>query len=781
TASLILTSTNNGSCGAVNDTVIINIDRVPTANAGPDQLICIGTQQIPINGTILNASGVIWTTSGTGYFMPSDTLLNVVYYPSTLDSIIGNIQLVLSTTGNFICATNSDTMNINFINPITPAFSYSIPCLNVPVQFTDNSIINSGTISSWQWTFDGSATDFNQNPSYTFNTTGIHNVQLIISSSLGCSYTIQKQLFINPLPSVNFEASLSCFLDNINFIDESTISSGVINNWLWNFGDTTVTSNLQNPTHLYQTAGTYQVTLTATSDSGCTASLTTPIDVYPQPNAGFIYVDNCNNFTVTFTDTSSSISQLPINSWLWNFGDGNNAIIQSPVHSYSQSGQYQVQLIVGVSNNCKDTVDLTINTTNLHANFGYTLTCNSNLVNFADSSAASGTAITNLIWEFGDGNTSTSQNPSYLYADTGSYQVNLIVETAFCSDTISKDITMQHLSGNFNYIYNCQNFNTTFTDISTYAGSTPNSWNWLFGDGNSSILQNPVYTYSDTGNYQVQLIISTPNNCVDTVSSTVSIYNVVADFAVTNACIYDSIIFNDLTHYTHGNIISWNWDFDDGTTSIVQNPFHLYNIAKTYNVQFNIQTAEGCSDTLIKQVAVYNAPVAQFDITTLNLQINNPISFTDASTGSSSWIWYFGDNFGTSTNQNPTYTYLYPGNYIISEVVRNEYSCRDTAIQTITIINQDEVYPPVLPSAFTPNGDNNNDTLYVRGGPFKELLFRVFNVWGTMIYETTDPTMGWDGKYKGDMQSNGVFVCTVKATTITDKEYSFSQEITLIR
>jgi len=114
-------------------------------------------------------------------------------------------------------------------------------------------------------------------------------------------------------------------------------------------------------------------------------------------------------------------------------------------------------------------------------------------------------------------------------------------------------------------------------------------------------------------------------------------------------------------------------------------------------------------------------------------------------------------------------------------VVRNEYSCRDTAIQTITIINQDEVYPPVLPSAFTPNGDNNNDTLYVRGGPFKELLFRVFNVWGTMIYETTDPTMGWDGKYKGDMQSNGVFVCTVKATTITDKEYSFSQEITLIR
>jgi gliding motility-associated-like protein len=296
-----------------------------------------------------------------------------------------------------------------------------------------------------------------------------------------------------------------------------------------------------------------------------------------------------------------------------------------------------------------------------------------------------------------------------------------------------------------------------------------------------SNLQNPVHTYGDTGNYQVQLIISTINNCVDTVTSTVSIFNVYADFTVTNSCIYDSIMFHDITHYTHGNIVSWNWNFDDGTYSNIENPSHLYFQAKTYEVQFYIQTAEGCTDTIVKQVSVYNAPVAQFNITTLDLQINNPISFMDASTGSTSWNWNFGDNFGTSTNQNPTYTYLYPGNYIIAEVVRNEYGCKDTAVQTITIIKQNEVYLPVLPSAFTPNGDNNNDTLFVRGGPFKELLFRVFNEWGSMIYETTDPNLGWDGKYKGDMQPNGVYVCTVKATTINNKEYSFSQEVTLIR
>jgi gliding motility-associated-like protein len=124
---------------------------------------------------------------------------------------------------------------------------------------------------------------------------------------------------------------------------------------------------------------------------------------------------------------------------------------------------------------------------------------------------------------------------------------------------------------------------------------------------------------------------------------------------------------------------------------------------------------------------------------------------------------------------------MYPGNYIISEVVSNEFGCKDTAIQTITIIKMDEVYPPVLPSAFTPNNDNNNDTLYVRGGPFKELLFRVYNEWGVMIFESTDATVGWDGKYRGDPQPIGVYVCTVKAVTINNKEYSFSEEVTLIR
>ena len=778
---IYLTSTNNGTCQPGKDTIKVTIHQLPQANAGTDIFVCNGTTQIPLNGNVQNATGGLWTTSGTGTFNPSDTILSTLYEPSITDQTNGSINIVLQTTGNGICPANYDTLTIQLLIPINPAFSYSTPCLNSNVQFTDNSIINNGSITGWSWLFDGNQSDLNQNPVFSFNTIGNHTVQLTVTSSLGCSYSTQQNIYVNPLPDVNFSSTMNCFLDEVSFTDQSIVQGGNINNWTWNFGDTTTLSHSQNPTHLYSSAGTYNVILTVTSDSGCSSSLTKPVEVYPQPTAMFSYMDNCNNFTVTFDDLSTSSIPLPITNWLWDFGDGNNALVQNPTHSYAQAGNYQVQLIVGVSNNCTDTINYTIHTSNIAANFNYTQSCNSNLIAFADSSIALGASVVDVIWDFGDGNTSTSFNPSYLYNDTGTYIVQLIAQSEYCSDTISKTIRMQHLQSNFNYVYNCQNLSTTFTEASSFAGYAPNQWIWNFGDGNTSSLQNPVHTYNDTGIYTIQLIVATNGSCIDSIVQNISIYNVVADFNVTNACLYDSINFIDNTHYSHGSISQWNWNFGDGSSSTASTPSHQYITPGTYQVTLNIQTQEGCSDTITKPVTVYAVPHAQFSIASTELQVNQSIKFIDESSGANSWLWQFGDNVGSSTNQSPTYTYLYAGNYNVLQIVRNEYGCLDTAIQSIFIMRQNEVYAPVLPSAFTPNNDNNNDTLYVRGGPFKEILFRVFNEWGTLIFESNDPNQGWDGKFKGDPQPIGVYVCTVKATTTDNKEYSFSQEVTLIR
>ncbi len=776
---LYLTSTANGGCLPGNDTVIVDIQQLPIANAGPDANVCLGIDQVSVNGSIANANGGLWTTTGTGTFMPTDTSLSVAYYPSASDSIIGHIVLTLITTGNSICPANSDNMNINLIVPLAPAFSFTTPCLNVPVQFTDLSSVISGTITGWQWTFDGSNTDLNQNPTYTFNTTGTHSINLTVSSSLGCSYFINRNIYVNPLPAAAFTSSTQCLFDQVVFTDASSVLGGNINNWSWNFGDTTF-SVLQNPVHLYDTSGVFDVSLIATSDSGCVASVTIPTTVYPPPIAGFSFIGNCSNFNVNFTDTSS-INNLPITSWHWNFGNGQTSNIQNPQISYADSGTYQVQLIVGASTNCTDTITQMVPVTNAFPGFNYSYNCVDYHVLFTDTSEVLGAAISTWYWSFGDGNTSNNQNPTYLYSDTGSYNVELIISTPYCTDTTSQNIRINTLFTNFNYTYNCQSYSVNFSDQSIFSGFGPSNWQWNFGDGNTGTSQNPLHQYADTGVYNVQLIAQTSANCVDTISSTVSIFNVKANFSVLNSCIYDSVRFTDITNYSHGVISSWKWNFGDSFTSTLQNPSHLFQTNGTFNASMIIQTAEGCIDTIIKPITIYPSPVASFTVSALEYQVESQITFTDASTGAGSWNWNFGDNFGTSTNQKPTYAYLYPGNYMVSEVVKNEFGCSDTATQAITISKNDEVYSPVLPTGFTPNGDGVNDSLVVRGGPFTDLLFNVYNEWGNLIYSTTDSAIGWDGTFHGVEQPIGVYVYTIKATAINNREYKVSGEITLIR
>jgi gliding motility-associated-like protein len=615
---LILTSTGNPGCSTIADTVDIYLFPLPVINAGNDFSVCTGIDSISIAGTILNGTGGIWTTNGTGTFYPNDSALNAEYIPSQSDFLTGSVVLTLTSTGAMYCPNLSDNITITFTTPLIPAFSYTTPCLNGSVTFTDLTQILSGTISGWLWTFDGMNPDLNQNPDYVFNTSGIHNVSLTVTSSLGCSYSITNNVFVNPLPDVSFSFTTQCYFDSVSFTDLSTVSPGGINNWSWDFGDTTY-SNSQNPVHYFSTPGTYAVSLTVVSDSTCSSDVTLNVEVLSAPEA-----------------------------------------------------QYTFQ-------------------------------------------------------------------------------------------------------------YDCQNHNMSFTDQSDNNGNTISGWSWDFDNGSQDFTQNPLSHFTDTGSYDVQFIIFASQNCSDTIVQTVNIYDVEADFSFTNVCVYDSIIFTDNSEFNQGSVQQWEWDFGDDETSYVQNPAHLYQTSGDYNVTLIVVTADGCHDTITQTVSPKPVPVAGFNIVSEDYMVNKPVSFNDISTGATSYTWDFGDGTGISTNASSVYTYTVSGTYEVYQAVMNEYNCVDTAFQNIIIIGDDEVYGPVLPTGFTPNGDGENDSLYVRGGPFKLLLFRIYNEWGQMIFETESPDLGWDGMRNGVLQPMGVYVYTVKATTITDKEYSISGEVTLIR
>ena len=156
-----------------------------------------------------------------------------------------------------------------------------------------------------------------------------------------------------------------------------------------------------------------------------------------------------------------------------------------------------------------------------------------------------------------------------------------------------------------------------------------------------------------------------------------------------------------------------------------------------------------------------------------------PIVFTDNSFGASNWYYDMGDG-GGSIDAEPIYTYTEAGQYIIVQTVTNAAGCSDQDSLFISISVKD-ILPPKLPNAFSPNGDGVNDVFYVRGGPFETMDLKVYNGWGEMIFESTDPTFGWDGTHDGMPEINGVYVFSVIATTTDGKQHDRSGKVTLVR
>ncbi|HEY4797571.1 MAG TPA: PKD domain-containing protein, partial [Bacteroidia bacterium] len=319
-------------------------------------------------------------------------------------------------------------------------------CFNNQNSFTDLSVGNN-TVTSWFWNFGNGNTDTIKNPSHTFSTPGVHTVTLVVTNNFGCKDTNTINIVVNPIPTVSFASTPVCKGDSTCFINTSTISTGNIAGWAWNFGDlasgTANTSSLQAPCHVFSGLGPYSVVLTATSDSSCQSNVTLPATIYPIPKANFIPKNTCVHSPVTFTDASTSTG-IPINLWNWDFNSDGviDATVQNPTFTFNTAGNYTVTLIVANTGGCRDTVSLPIKVypppvaNFVGTNSGCSPVCNQ----YTDSSNANGSTITQYIWSFPGGNPSSSslQNPLVCYNTAGTYGASLTITSNYgCRDSIS--------------------------------------------------------------------------------------------------------------------------------------------------------------------------------------------------------------------------------------------------------------------------------------------------------------------------------------------------------
>ncbi len=611
-------------------------------------------------------SGWSWSFGDLG----TSTLQN----PTHTYAAAGTYTVSLTATGpgGMLTETKTDYVMVAFAPPVADFTGF--PTLgNAPmnVAFSDASV---GSVSSWSWDFGDAGSSTMQNPTHTYALAGTYTVTLNVTGPGGIDgeSKLGYVVVLPPAPVADFAGTPLSGNEplGVTFTD---LSSGMISDWSWDFGDLG-SSTLQSPTHLYATAGTYTVVLTATGPGGVDSETKTDYVVVlpPAPVASFGGTPLTGNepLVVNFSDTSSG----PISVWSWDFGDLGTSTLQNPSHSYA-AGTYTVSMTVTGPGgmDAATIVDyITVLPPAPLADFAGMPTTGTEPLTVTFTDATSNT-VTSWSWSFGDGGVATVQNPSYTYVAPGTYAVSLTSTGPGGLDTITKSdyVTVSFaapvaalsgtpLSGN-------EPLTVNFSDDST---NTVTAWAWTFGDGGVSALENPSHTYLAAGTFTVGLTATGPGGSdLVTVTDYVTVLppSPVAEFAGSPlAGVVPLVVtFTDMTTNT---VTAWSWDFGDGGSSTIQNPSYSYLAAGTYTVSLTA-TGPGGSDLETKAdyvVATPFVPTAQFVGSPTTGIEPLTVNFTDQSTGVvTGWLWNFGDA-STSTLQNPSKTYAFVGTYTVT-------------------------------------------------------------------------------------------------------------------
>ncbi len=304
-------------------------------------------------------------------------------------------------------------------------------------------------------------------------------------------------------------------------------------------------------------------------------------------------------------------------------------------------------------------------------------------VMFQDYSTGSG-IITDWFWDFGEGNTSTDQNPTHFFWQPETYPVCLTVTNDFgtttCQETICLPVDVCMVSPYFTHSPIAGTLDVAFADDSNGYGDVNGTftYDWDLGDGNTSTAPSFTHTYATAGTYNVCVTVTDQVGgaiCQEFICQTVTLAPVLCEvMAEFDAIPYPSTPDVDFIDQSTGNgALSWFWDFNNGFTSTAQNPSTEYWASGTYPVCLTTSNALGCDETICKDVDVCFVDAA-FTVTQQNG--TNTFDFTDNSfgAGSLSYSWDFGDGNGTSNAQNPTYTYTTPGTYTACVLVTEVYN-----------------------------------------------------------------------------------------------------------
>lgn len=694
----------------------------------PDDTICSGftaTLTASLLGTVPPNTTITWysdlvagTVLGTGASFTTPVLNTTTsFYVGTCPGHYRDTVVVFVVNSNFsagsnvsICTGGGATLNASGGTTYhwSPATGLSNPDISNPVA--------NPTVTT----------------TYTVTITEVH----------GCTGTASVVVTVGSLVANAGNDTILCTGSTLQL----TASGGT--NYQWAANPTLSAANIYNPVASPTATTTY--TVTVSDNAGCqgTDNIVVTVNTLPQISAGNPQ-NICQGGSVNLNATGGSTYSWSPASYL------DDPAIANPVASPPQTTTYTVTGtdIYG----CSNTASVIVYITSANANASNdTAICNGSSVQMWATGGVS------YLWSPGMlFNDSTSANPTATINATTTFYLQVTDSVGCMShDTITVSV-FNSITPSFTYTGQCAGDSTVFTSTSTDSLGTLTSWVWNFEDGsNPGSGETVSHLYSSGNTYHVILIATNNAGCTDSITQNVVIFDkpqVSFTPSIINGCAPATITFTNTTI----NAVTHLWLFGNGSTSTQHNPVMTYNSPGTYNVILTSESPEHCSSYYQQVIHLYQGPVAAFSANPSVAITGTNIVFSNNSSNAVNYTWNFGDGLGSS-EFNPTHFYDLPGNFYVWLYASNNYNCIDSVSHEIVV---EQAVTFFMPSAFTPNDDNNNDLFGPKGLGINNdsYAFYIYDRWGKIKFQTNDMNQLWDGTdmNTGRMCLQGVYTWVV--------------------
>ena len=625
-------------------------------------------------GTTAGGTDIVgWTSNGTSTSVTHTGMslsANTIYYFS-----------IKCINGAGLYSTIIDSDGQRYVVPTAAPVAGFTPSSTTICETETIQLSNTSTnATSYSWTTTGGTISnaTATNPTIQFTTSGSYTVQLSATGPGGTDVTSQiLNVTVVQSPIASATPSATTFTlpsATVNFTNTSSNATS----YFWNFGDGN-TSTTTNPSNTYTSAGTYDVMLIAMNGSCAndTSYITITVNAQPPvpPVASYTTSSTtiCNGDLIQLNNNSQDATSY---SWSSTGGTFSSTTAQNPTITFTTSGSYDIQL-TATGPGGTDVFTNTIPVTVMYPPVASATPSNTTAslpnatINFTNTS----TDATSYYWDFGDGNTSTSSNPSNTYSTDGTYTVMLVAINGSCAnDTTYFTITVQpagapvaQFSSSSTTI--CSGEIISLTNSSTDA--TSYSWTTSGGTLSSTSATNPTLSVTNSGSYTVQLTANGPGGTdVYSQTLTVTLQDPTASATLSNNNVTLPGATVSFTN-TSTNATSYYWDFGDGNISTNTNPTYTYSTAGTYTVMLIASNGNCPDDTTYFTVTVNPAapsPIASFSANTSTpICVTDSFQITNNSVNATSYVWSCnGGTFSSITAFEPTISFATSGTYTIT-------------------------------------------------------------------------------------------------------------------